>query len=81
MAKNLKVKAEDLEGFFSPETADEEPSMESVPVIQAAPVKRRFIIYAQQIDKYNILRKRVLLTPAVCDQCGLDLAKDRKSVV
>lgn len=35
--------------------------------------KKRFITYAKQIDKYNIKRCRVELTPAVCDVCGFDL--------
>lgn len=53
----------------------EEVAGEAVPIIEPPkPAKRRFIVYEQQIDKFNIKRSRVLLTPAVCDQCGLDLA-------
>jgi len=36
--------------------------------------KRRFITKETVIDKYNVKRTRVLLTPAVCDKCGFDVA-------
>ena len=36
--------------------------------------KRRFITKETVIDKYNVARTRVLLTPAVCDKCGFDVA-------
>lgn len=35
--------------------------------------KRRFIITEKHIDKKSIKRNRTLMTPAVCDECGLDL--------
>jgi predicted Zn-ribbon and HTH transcriptional regulator len=38
------------------------------------PEKRRFITKETTIDKYNVKRTRVLLTPAVCDKCGFDVA-------
>ncbi len=47
----------------------------SVPVVgePTDKPKRRFILYSRPIDKFTIKRTRVLLTPAVCDVCGLDL--------
>lgn len=42
-------------------------------IVQPAVPKRRFITFSKQIDKFNIIRKRVELTPAVCDVCGFDL--------
>ena len=50
------------------------PSAE-VPVADAArPVsKRQFGIYARRVDKFSIKRTRVLMTPAVCPKCRLDL--------
>lgn len=35
----------------------------------------RYIMHSRQIDTYTIKRSRVLLTPGVCDKCGLDLVK------
>lgn len=37
-------------------------------------VQRRFITKETIIDKFNVKRTRVLLTPAVCDKCGFDVA-------
>lgn len=41
---------------------------------EAKPV-RRFITKETQIDKFNVKRTRVLLTPAICDKCGFDVAE------
>lgn len=38
----------------------------------------KYIINSKQIDKVTVLRKRVLLTPAVCDICGFDLCEANK---
>jgi len=35
--------------------------------------KRKFGIYARRVDKFSIKRIRVLMTPAVCPKCRLDL--------
>ena len=35
--------------------------------------KRKFIITTRRVDKFNIIRKRVLLSPAICQKCGEDL--------
>jgi predicted Zn-ribbon and HTH transcriptional regulator len=32
------------------------------------------VIQQVRVDKFNTLRKRVLLTPAVCRNCGVDFA-------
>lgn len=39
------------------------------------PNEPQYIIYSQQIDTKTIKRTRNLLTPAVCNVCGLDLVK------
>lgn len=33
----------------------------------------KFVLYEKVVDKHNTKRVRVCLTPAVCDECGLDL--------
>lgn len=35
--------------------------------------KKRYIISTTPVDKFTKLRKRILLTPAVCEICGFDL--------
>lgn len=37
-------------------------------------VSKRYIIKETQVDKFNIVRTRIELTPAVCDKCGFDVA-------
>lgn len=39
------------------------------------PAKRRFITKETPIDKFSIKRTRILLTDAVCDKCGFDVAQ------
>lgn len=53
--------------------------MANEPIV-ATPVapNKRFIIYAKQIDKFNLKRSRVELTAAVCDVCGFDLGAHNK---
>lgn len=34
---------------------------------------KHFIINEKKIDKFNTIRNRIVLTPAVCEICGLDL--------
>jgi hypothetical protein len=41
---------------------------------QPAPKKKQYIMYSKLIDKHTQKRTRVLLTDAVCNICGLDLA-------
>jgi predicted Zn-ribbon and HTH transcriptional regulator len=36
--------------------------------------KKQFITKEIVIDKYNVKRVRIPLTPAVCDKCGFDVA-------
>lgn len=36
---------------------------------------RRWIIKPTQIDKFTILRKRVLITGCVCEDCGFDFCE------
>lgn len=40
-----------------------------------APTKRRFITRQARIDKFNVSRRRVELTPSVCDVCAFDVAE------
>jgi hypothetical protein len=37
--------------------------------------KQYYITKETPIDKYTVKRTRVLLTPAVCDKCGFDVAE------
>lgn len=37
---------------------------------------KKFILCYKRIDNFNTKVYRVLLTPAVCDECGLDLMKN-----
>ena len=53
------------------ETIVEAPRRVEVP-------KKRFIVNTKQIDKFNIRRTRVELTPAVCDVCGFDIGNHNK---
>ena len=39
---------------------------------------RRYILKEKRIDKFNVKKSRVLLTPAVCDICALDLMENNK---
>lgn len=34
---------------------------------------KRYILRETKVDRFTILRKRVLLTPSVCDECALDI--------
>jgi hypothetical protein len=42
-------------------------------VVQVKKETKRFITYQKQIDRFNIKRSRVELTPAVCEVCGFDI--------
>lgn len=50
-------------------------------VVKPAPKKvqveeePKYVIRAIHADKYTVVRKRVLLTPAVCEKCGVDLCE------
>lgn len=35
--------------------------------------KKRYITRTKEVDRFNKVRTRVELTPAVCDECGFDL--------
>jgi hypothetical protein len=37
--------------------------------------QRQFIVKEFQVDKFNVIRRRVELTPAVCDVCGFDVTE------
>lgn len=37
---------------------------------------QHFIINEKKIDKFTIKRTRIVLTPAVCEVCGLDLIEN-----
>lgn len=39
---------------------------------------RKYILKEKRIDKFNTRRMRVLLTPAVCDICALDMMENNK---
>jgi len=41
------------------------------------PKKKRFIIRSWIIDKFTTKRKRVELTPSVCDVCAFDIAAEK----
>jgi hypothetical protein len=47
---------------------------EIVPPI-SKPAKKRFIIRSWIIDKFTTKRKRIELTPSVCDICAFDVAE------
>lgn len=50
------------------------PAAVAVAEPEEAPApKRQFGIYARRVDKFNTKRIRVLMTPAVCPKCRLDL--------
>lgn len=36
---------------------------------------KRYIIKSHKVDKFNTVRRRVELTPAICDMCGFDIAE------
>jgi predicted Zn-ribbon and HTH transcriptional regulator len=36
--------------------------------------QRKYITKETVIDKFNVKRTRILLTPAVCEKCGFDVA-------
>lgn len=40
---------------------------------------KHFIINERKVDKFTTLRKRILITPAVCEICGLDLIENSGS--
>lgn len=42
------------------------------PEPEGDPGEARYVIRARQIDRFNTIRKRVRLTPAVCEVCGVD---------
>lgn len=33
----------------------------------------KYVVVEKEVDKFNKIRKRVLLTPGVCPKCGLDI--------
>jgi hypothetical protein len=41
--------------------------------------ERRFVIRERQVDRFTVIRKRVELTPAVCDVCGTDFVTVNRS--
>lgn len=43
-----------------------------VKTVDAEP-KKQYIITNRRVDKFNTIRKRVLLSPAICRECGEDL--------
>lgn len=40
----------------------------------------RYITTEQRVDKFNVIRKRVLITPGVCTKCGFDIIGFNKLV-
>ena len=38
----------------------------------------KYVVRQIRVDALNTVRKRVLLTPSVCDECGLDLCGPAK---
>jgi hypothetical protein len=40
--------------------------------------QRRWIISSTKIDSKNVLRRRVLITPAICEKCGFDFLYTNK---
>lgn len=51
-----------------------EAKVEEAAEAEKPKAQRRFITKETIIDKFNVKRTRVLLTPAVCDKCGFDVA-------
>jgi len=41
------------------------------------PARKRFIIRSWIIDKFTTKRKRIELTPSVCDVCAFDVAEEK----
>lgn len=56
--------------------AELEAEAEAEEAAEAAkpPEQRRFITKETPVDKFNVIRTRIELTPAVCDKCGFDVA-------
>lgn len=74
MAKGRRF-VEVAEGEVGAQSDVPEVSVEATPVV--APKKkeeRRFVVQSRVVDKFNIRRVRIEVTPAVCTICGWDAA-------
>lgn len=82
---------EDSESIIDPEVKDN-PNIQPVASVtpkktmsfnaeskvnKSSSSKKKFITKEIQIDKFNVLRRRVELTPSVCDICAFDIAAKR----
>lgn len=47
-------------------------------VEQESSQEKRYVIKQIRVDALNIIRRRVEITPAVCDECGEDLCRAAK---
>jgi hypothetical protein len=71
--KQDPIEAEAIAAF----EAEIEAEADVVEAAEAAkpPSKKQFIIRETQVDKFNVIRRRVELTPAVCGVCGFNVAE------
>ncbi len=64
--------------FASDDYGDEQFADKRTDELEKIPFEdRKYVLKVVRVDKFNTLRKRVLLTPAVCKYCGEDLLELR----